>query len=375
MITKNILDFNSRKRKSGNIVIMLLLTLVPIMGFGALAVDYGVLILDKTHLQCACDAASLAAAQELKVSGNDTTDTAKATTIAIATAGQNGVTITSSDISFSNNNSYITVTANLTRGLFFARVLGIVNGKTAASATAGANGPPSNYSNGPYVVPIGIVMSDYDKYKFTGTDYTKYGHTFTMIRHNKQALGVNDLALFDLRQSNGKSPSKMEDQLIGADRPTVTLYNYPGHSYPDYSEGSCTNTSCQQSLNASGVAQGKFFASGLDTLIDEAAGAPWHDSTGNNGTDLTAYNNMVNGTTDYSNPRVINLIVTDTSDSQNGNSYMPVWAYVPVYVLGYTGNGKKSDLNVTFLFLPTQSNLDPNLETSSGGSKSISLLN
>jgi len=375
MFTKNILDFNSRRRKSGNIIIVLLLTLVPIMGFGALAVDYGVLILDKTHLQCACDAASLAAAQELKKTGDDATDKDNAIKIAIATAGQNGVTITSNDVNVFDNNSRITVSANLTRGLFFARVMGIVSGNTAASATAGANGPPSNYSEGPYVVPIGIVMSDYDKYKFTGTDYTKYGHTFTMIRFNKQALGVNDLALFDLRQSKGKSPSKMEDQLTGADRPTVTLYNYPGHTYPDYSEGSCTDTSCEQSLNASGNAQGKFFTDGLDTLISEAAGSPWKDGTGNNGTDLTAYNNMVNGTTDYSNPRVINLIVTDTSDSQNGNSYMPVRAYVPVYVLGYTGDGKKSDLNVTFLFLPTQSNLDPNLETSSGGSKSFSLLN
>jgi len=83
---------------------------------------------------------------------------------------------------------------------------------------------------------------------------------------------------------------------------------------------------------------------------------------------------MVNGKTDYSNPRVVNLIVTDTSDAQNGNSNMPVLAYVPVYILGYTGNGKKSDLNVTFLFLPTQTDLDTTLETSSGGSRTISLL-
>ena len=160
-----ILDITkSHQRRTGNIIIILLLTLVPIMGFGALAVDYGILVNDKNRLQRACDASSLAAAQELKATGNDNTDTSNATTVAIATAEENGVTITSSDISFSDNNSKITVDANLERGLFFARVLGIVSGDTAASATAGANGPPSNYSGAPYVVPIGIIMDDYDKY-------------------------------------------------------------------------------------------------------------------------------------------------------------------------------------------------------------------
>jgi hypothetical protein len=221
-------------------------------------------------------------------------------------------------------------------------------------------------------------MSDYDKYKFTGTDYSANGHTFTLVRGNKQALEVNDLVLFDLSEgNNGKSKTRMENQLLGIDRPTVTVYNYPGHEYPDYNENACSDTSCQVSLDASPAAQVSAFADGFDQLIDKAAGAPWKDKTGNNGTDLTAYNNMVNGTTDYSNPRVINLIVTDTSEPQGGNNFMPVRAFVPVYVLGYTtsGKGNNQSIDVTFLFLPTQSNLDPNLETSSGGSKSISLLN
>ncbi len=187
----------------------------------------------------------------------------------------------------------------------------------------------------------------------------------------------------------------MQDQLLGLDRPTVTIYNYPGHSYPDYDQSSCTSTSCEQSLNAAGVAQSKFYTDALDTLMSNAAGAPWYDNNGNNGGDLTAYNNMVSGVTDYSNPRVLNLIVTDLSDAQNGNSYMPVRAFVPVYLMGYSedddsgggssggngkGNGKGNsgnsgtDLKVTFLFLPTQSNLDPNLETSSGGKSGIALL-
>lgn len=364
MFTKSVSDFNSHKRKTGNVIVILLLTLVPLMGFGALAVDYGVLVNDKNRLQRACDASSLAGAQELKVTGNDTTDTGNATTMAIATAAQNGVTVTSSNISFSNSNSDITVNANLTRGLFFARVLGIVNGTTAASATAGAVVPPSNYSGAPYVVPVGIVLNDYNSYKYTGPSYSATaGHTFTMIRANKQALGANDLALYDLRQNNGKSPKKMQDQLIGADRPTVTIYN----------GSSCTNTSCEQSLNASGNAQGKFYAAGLDTLIGEAAGAPWYDGTGNNGTNLAVYNNMVNGKTDYSNPRVINLIVTNPQLAQNGNSNMPVLAYVPVYILGYTGDGKSTDLNVTFLFLPTPTDLPTTIVTSSPA-RTISLL-
>ncbi len=170
MFIKILNSVKSKTRRTGNIVVILLLTLVPVMGIGALAVDYGLLINDKNRLQRACDASSLAAAQELKVSGNDNTDTNKAKTVAIATAAQNGVTITSNNVTFSNGNANITVTADLTRGLFFARVLGIAKGDTAASATAGKLGPPSNYSGGPYVVPVGITMPDYDKYKFKGND-------------------------------------------------------------------------------------------------------------------------------------------------------------------------------------------------------------
>src|SRR5690606_2872202 len=113
--------------------------------------------------------------------------------------------------------------------------------------TAGTSGPPSSYTGDPYVVPIGIIKPDYDKYKFTGDFYSPTeGHAFVLIRHNKQALGEDDLALFDLRQSNGKSPKKMQEQLTGADRPLVTIYDRP---YPDYDRGSCTTTSCHQSLN------------------------------------------------------------------------------------------------------------------------------
>jgi|GEM_PF-2986829 len=351
------------RRRTGNILFTILLTIVPVMGFAALAVDYGVLVHDKNHLQRACDASALAAAQELKVSGNDDADTANATTVAIATAAQNGVTVTSDDISFSDDNSNVTVSADLTRNLFFARVLGIVTGDVGASATAGAGGMASHYS--PYVSPIGITMDDYNSYKYNPDTYDSDNieldskHTFYLIRHNKEALELNDLVLYDLRKSNGKAGPKMAAQLTGDARETVTIY-----------DGACTNTSCQQSLNSAKNSQTKFLTGALDTLFSRAAGSPWFDDG-----DSGWYDKMRLGQADYSNPRVINIIVTDLSDAQNGNSNMPVRAFVPVYIEDYsvTGKNKNTDVTITFHFLPTPHDLEPELITG-GAQRQLRLL-
>jgi Flp pilus assembly protein TadG len=374
MFTKKIVDFNSRKRKSGNIVVMLLLTLVPIMGFGALAVDYGVLVLDKAHLQCACDAASLAAAQELKKTGNDATDTENATTVAIATARENGVTITSSDVVFSNNNSRITVSANLTRGLFFARIMGIVNGNTAASATAGVGGTNSTYS--PYVSPVGIVMEDYDSYNYEDHPYdsknpSQYLRTFDLSRHNKENLATGGFVLFDLRDSNGKSTHHMQEQLLGNEIAETTIYDGV----------SCTDTSCATSLNANGdTSQAKKFFDGIKTLMDRAADGEWEDDGGDScyGTGSTScYDQMRLGQRDYSNPRVINIIVTNAASANNGTSNLPILKYVPVYIESYEyqkGNGKnkQSITLLTVRFLPTS---DESKLTTSLEERSLKLLN
>ena len=324
MFTKIISDLNSHKRKTGNIIIIVLLILVPLMGFGALAVDYGVLVNDKNRLQRACDASALAAVQELKVS-NDSTDTKNARAMAITTAMQNGVTVTADDISFSNNNCDVTVNAELTRNLFFARVLGITKGNTAASATASVTTSSPGYT--PYVSPIGITASTYNAYKDSYEDSDPAAYGLTLIRHQKEAFGKDEFVLYDLRQQNSKSGSWMYKQLVGTDKEPITIA-------PDGTTCSSITTYCQTSLDSSKTSETAKFKGGIDTLITKAAGSPWFDSGG-----LNYYDNMKDGLADYSNPRVLNIIVTNDYPTYDvGSTNMPVKYFVPVYIDNYDDN-------------------------------------
>lgn len=314
----------AQSKRTGNILIVILIVIVPLMGFGALAVDYGVLINDKNRLQRACDAAALAAAQELKVS-NDSADTQSATAMAIATAKQNGVTVTAGEISFSNDNCDITVNAKLTRNLFLARVLGITKGNTAASATASVTTSSPGYT--PYVSPIGITASTYSAYKDSYKDSNPAAHGLKLIRHQKEAFGKDDFVLYDLRQQNSKSGKWMYRQLIGTDKEPITII-------PDGAACSNITTYCQTSLDSSKTSETKKFKDGIDELIAKAAGSPWFDPGG-----LNYYYNMKDGLADYSNPRVLNIIVTNDYPTYNvGSTNMPVKYFVPVYIDGYDGD-------------------------------------
>src|SRR5690606_11639772 len=172
---------------------------------------------------------------------------------------------------------------------------------------------------------------------------------------------LDDLALFYLRESNGKSGPKMAEQLTGdGEREVVTIF-----------DGTCTDTSCQQSLNSAKGSQASFLIGALDTLFDRAAGSPWYDD-GESGW----YDKMRSGNANYSNPRVLNIIVTDLSDAQNGNSNMPVRAFVPVYIDSYemvSFSGNEADVKINFRFLPTPH--DPETELVTGSpSRNLRLL-
>jgi Flp pilus assembly protein TadG len=304
-----------RRRRAGSVILMVALAMVVLMGFAAISVDYGMLVNDRNHLQRACDAAAMAAAQVLKKTGDDTADEASATTIAVDTAAQNGVVVNSSDVTFSNNSAAVTVPARLVRSLLFSRVIGIAKGNVAASATAGVTPASAGYT--PYVSPIGITQSSYDAYKDTTT-----AHDFSFTRHNKDAFGLDDFVLYDLRPQNSKSGSFMQDQLTGNDTEKINVY--------DPNVG-CTSTSCETSLDSNFNSEGKKFKDAISTLISRAAGAPWYDD-GNSGW----YAKMQSGTADYSNPRVINIIVTnDYPTFDNGTTNMPILSFVPAYISSY----------------------------------------
>jgi Flp pilus assembly protein TadG len=151
----------------GATLIMVAVSMVVICGFAVLAIDVSMMLLAKTQLHNAADSAALAGASVLAVNKDDTQG---ARDKAIEFAGlnmavQNGmspVVITGDWISFSENNTRITVTTHRTIdtkdpvSLFFLRTINSVSnnkGDVTATASAKVMGVCSSDCLKPFAVP------------------------------------------------------------------------------------------------------------------------------------------------------------------------------------------------------------------------------
>jgi Flp pilus assembly protein TadG len=347
-----------RSRRRGSVTLIAALGIVVILGAGALAVDYSILLSDRNRLQRACDAAALAGASQLKLTDNDNTDTTNARNVALTVAGQNNVTLNANDITFLNSNRQIRVPANTTRSLLFARMLGIMSKPVAASALAGVN-PAGNYTPNPsiYIAPIGITWETYNAYK---NDQST--HDLDFIRQNKMIFGMDDFVLFDLRDPSGKSTAHMLEQLTGEERNAVTVGSF------------------QTTLNAAEAAQAGKLERGFKAIFDSAEGAPWNDpgSGGYANDQQTAYQQIYNGTLNRTNPRVIHIIITpQTTAASNGTYNTEIQGFVPVYLESIDAD-KHGGTSITVRFLPptnaSDGGFEPNPGGTMGGVRVISLM-
>lgn len=314
---------SGRARRRGVSIVLVSLAMVALLGFCAMAVDYGFLTNDANQLQRACDAAALAGASYLKKTGNDVTDTTNAASAAVYVAFQNGVTITTANCTFLNNNTQIKVTAGRTQAFMFARALGQASNRVTRAATAGLTAVSAGKTG--EVAPIGITQETYNAYKNdTGVD-----HEITLIRQNKTVfqrdltdpIEPDPMVLFDLRSPNGKSGPHFERELTGDDIETSTIGDL--------------ETTLDSNLNA----EAPNLQDGIGALFQRAAQAPWNDPAGGvSSTDWQTVgdqaNNIVAGTGRRDNPRVIDMIVTpSTSVTNQGTFNTQVVDFAPVYVV------------------------------------------
>jgi Flp pilus assembly protein TadG len=134
------------QRRRGNILVIVAASFIGLLGFSALAVDYGVSVTEKQRLQRACDAAALAGASQLKqtpvassataaaIAQANATDAANAITQARANATRNNMTLADSDMTFpSASGTQLRVTKVAQRRFLFANYIHNVS----ASALAG----------------------------------------------------------------------------------------------------------------------------------------------------------------------------------------------------------------------------------------------
>ena len=117
--------------RKGQALVIVAFGIIALLGAAGLAVDVGSWYLTGQKLQNAADAAALAGATALP------TSTSSAAATAVSVAAKNGITITTSDVSFSQSNYVITVAVPGTAPTYFTRVFGMngVPETRTASAT------------------------------------------------------------------------------------------------------------------------------------------------------------------------------------------------------------------------------------------------
>lgn len=324
----------TRGRRRGVTIVLVALMMMLLLGFAAIAVDYGVLVNDANQLQRGCDAAALQGASQLYKSGTSVTaiasDQYDARTLAVAIALRNGVVVNFNDITFPALNK-IKVPATRNRSLFFAPALGISNGVVNRSATAGRIA----LKGVPRAVPLAMTTTDY----YANLD----GRTFEykLINNHDTDFVGGTVASLDLRPDNsGKSGAVFQDDLTNGYFGTI----YIGQKIDN-------------SLNADIGTQGNKLDIAMQDRITRAAAAPYYDNGSNN-----LYPNYPAG-----DPRILLLVVALPNPYANNNPTLNAVFFVPVYLESVRSPaGKQEYLKMRILPTLTYNSQDPNIALDTG---------
>lgn len=327
------------KRRRGAIAFVVAGSMIMLMGFAALGVDYGVLTADVNRLQRGADAGALAGATKLKSTGNDVNDTAAAKNLAVQIAAQNNVAVDINQIVVSDNARQIRVPADYTRKLMFARVIGLNTANVGRAATARIKG-----FSPPQISPIAISETLHNQMKAdfaAGLTPTK-SYDELLVNNKRESFDQTRFMLLNLDPSGSKSPSQMRDQITGDGKERAILI-YPGEDADSVEDVDRVNSS----------SQGKFYVEAMETLFSRAEASPWFDAPLNGNIDAnvgTDYANLLAGTEPANHPRVLNIIVSPDTGPHN-NYKAPVKTFAPVYIERVFSDSR--GLHTVFRFLPS----------------------
>ena len=323
-------------RRQGVTIVMMALALASLLGFGAIAVDYGMMVADANRMQRACDAAALAGATELCTTGNDAAsialDTTRARALAVAVAARNNTTVNPNDITFPTYNK-IRVPATAARVSFFAAAIGNTGGVLNRFAQAGRL--PLKGLTG--ASPLAITTNDFNTYR-NGTSFE-----VKLIRNQDTNFDPGTASSLDLRlDSSGKSGAVFQDDL---------QYGYSGQTV--------LGQPINSALTADVGSQGAKLETAFSARFTAANNAPYNDNGSNN-----QYPNYPVG-----DPRIITIMVADPSPANNNNPSLTARAFVNVYIESMRSPGNKANY-FRIRILPTRSynSQDPNVIVVDDGS-------
>ena len=197
----------------GQALVLVAITLTVLLGFAALAIDYGYLSHQKRKLQNAADAAALAGVQELSENKNDTVhEMAKEYAIENVSELIDGEVISL----VQNDNKEVKVTVSNNYDTFFGKVLGINNKVITASAIATWEAENNYEDISKKLLPIAVTEREISKYFFggkkeIGDPIEKESYYVGVINTPKSA--INRFPIVGYRE--GENGKKYTDEQIG----------------------------------------------------------------------------------------------------------------------------------------------------------------
>jgi Flp pilus assembly protein TadG len=144
-------SFSAEHKEQGSIIVMTALVMVAVIGFMALGVDLGILLLQKRLLANAVDAAALAGVQELPANPSS------AQNIAYQYGVLNRINADELSVAVSTLDNEVAVSAQRSVRLFFAPVLGFDVAVVSAQARA-RTGPVGGVRG---TVPLSVVEQEF----------------------------------------------------------------------------------------------------------------------------------------------------------------------------------------------------------------------
>lgn len=206
------------KEETGAVIIIVALVMVVFLGISALVIDGGMLYMEKQKLQDITDAAALAGAQELPTSID------KATAQANKTIALNETYPNLFNINFNENKHRITVRAEKSVNLVFAKALGF-NQAVVAAFSKVEIGP---LTSGRGAVPVGIEYTS--QITFGDIKYLKVEDA-TIGNFGALALAGPGANLYEEDLKNGYANTLRVNQIIDTQTgnlagPTSRAVNY-----------------------------------------------------------------------------------------------------------------------------------------------------
>ena len=159
-------------RERGQILVIFAMALVVMITVTGLSVDVGGAYAQRRDQQTSADLASLAAANDYLINGDDTLAISRARTVTAANGFTHGVAGTTVDVSIDTSNGVeVTVGIDAVHGNAFLAVVGMPSWPVSTSASALAGFPDSGEGAGPFIFSIGAFEDDGTPKFQTPTDF------------------------------------------------------------------------------------------------------------------------------------------------------------------------------------------------------------